>query len=212
MNSRQKKVLSDLELLYSNAHIYGGYDSSALLLENGLKARGIMPAHKLYYKYKFPNGVTAPDYEKRIDMYSLYFLYQPGTIAECIKQGIIKENLSDAEIAEIERHIKKFEITSKVILSTNVEYLRQLNPELRKIKTEDVWAESCLVRGATYGIAPNDIKYFIESDRSKRKADLKRARDLEQVVGVKVGYILSPDTCAEVLKAAKENHNTGVRR
>ena len=69
-----------------------------------------------------------------------------------------------------------------------------------------------VIRGATYGFAPDDIKYFVESHGAHRNSDLRTLKKIQQATGVSVGYILAPGRCANILSATLNARAKGVSR
>ena len=176
------------------------YYSSARILSDVLKRKNIKLKNRIFYKYILPDNQTPAKYENKIQYASMFYLYKRGDLKKWIQEGWT-ENMSGDDIKKIEQYIYSQKDVSRELIMNGVIVIKQQNPELSRILTRSMLAKIDLLFGAVYGFAPNDINYFISRFINAPNAmndDNVRMEKLSDKLGCKIGYILSPETQAEI--------------
>jgi hypothetical protein len=130
----------------------------------------------------------------------MFYLYKRGDLKKWIQEGWT-ENMSGDDIKKIEQYIYSQKDVSRELIMNGVIVIKQQNPELSRILTRSMLAKIDLLFGTVYGFAPNDINYFISRFINAPNAmndDNVRMEKLSDKLGCKIGYILSPETQAEI--------------
>jgi hypothetical protein len=175
------------------------YYSSAQLLSHVLKRKNIKLDNKIFCKYVLPDNQTPAKYAKKIQLAHLFFLYEHGDLNKWIREGWL-EHMSDKDIKKIEEYIYAQKETSKNVIDNDTKIIRKLNPMLSTIHMRSKFDKIAFLDGVTYGFAPAEIGYFVyrNSQPISPEEDIKRMESFGKKLGYKVGYILAPETQAEI--------------
>lgn len=187
-----QKVISNI--LDKEAVFKNGHWSSAVNFERRLANDGFVPACPVSHQYKFPDGITEADYEKKV-MNNMYYLglfeplriENPELYVDYIFQGIpdatanekqqyldflnsVTGELNDAEKRKIIAHFTSRENQNAAWLNINnmVHEIKLLNPVLLGIPVNNLEDADDLLIGITSRFHPEDIKYFMTE---KKKPD-----------------------------------------
>lgn len=172
----------DKEAVFKNGHW-----SSAVNFEHRLAEDGFVPACPISHQYKFPDGITEADYEKKV-MNNMYYLglfeplriENPELYVDYIFQGIpdatanekqqyldflnsVTGELNDAEKRKIIAHFtsNKNQNVALMNMENMVSEIKLLNPVLQDIPVNNHTNAYDLLIGVTSRFHPKDIKYFI---------------------------------------------------
>lgn len=179
-----QKVISNI--LDKEAVFQQGHWSSAVNFERWLSEDGFIPACKISHQYKFPNGITEADYEKKVTNNMHYIAFNPLRIKdpkqyiELIYQNIpdvtatekqevldilngVTGELNDTEKQKVIAHFTSPEnvANARLNIKNMVHEIKQLNPELTDIPITSIEDANDLLIGITSRFHPEDIKYFI---------------------------------------------------
>jgi len=199
------------------------YDSSAFKLETALEQRGIVLPKKLCHIYKCPDNQHMYDYYvNKHEKWMFMNWYTRNIITKGRKTGAsVRENaglyslqdffkfmfclaLSDKE--ELRKFFAdKYAVFSKE-LQQDMDKFRELNPDLKSI---DNYNNIDFLLGVMFGFAPEDIKFFIDVPGKQRGDKYNEDRErvnkkVEQLCGVHISYVLSPQNLKMVEKAIDE--------
>ncbi|MBE6460188.1 MAG: hypothetical protein E7009_04385 [Alphaproteobacteria bacterium] len=180
-----QRVISNI--LDKEAVFKNGHWSSAVNFERRLADDGFVPACPISHQYKFPDGVTEADYEKKV-MNNMYYLglfeplriENPEVYVDYIFQGApgatakekqqyldflnsVTGELNDAEKRKIIAHFtsNKNQNVALMNMEKMVREIKLLNPVLRDIPVNNHTNAYELLIGVTSRFHPKDIKYFI---------------------------------------------------
>ena len=186
-----QRVISNI--LDKEAMFKNGHWSSAVNFERRLADDGLVPACPISHQYKFPDGVTEADYEKKV-MNNMYYLglfeplriENPELYVDYIFQGTpdatakekqqyldflnsVTGELNDAEKRKIIAHFtsNKNQDAALMNMENMVNEIKMLNPVLRDIPVNNHTHAYDLLIGVTSRFHPKDIKYFITTKRNK---------------------------------------------
>lgn len=205
-----QKIISNIfnkEAIFQNGHW-----SSAVNFERWLQKDGYIPACPISYQYKFPDGISEADYEKKI-MNNLYYFTFDSLRIENPEQYIelIYQNVSDATVQEKQNALKLLnEVTgtldddekrkiithftnpiNKSIALQNINYMvreiKQLNPVLSDIPVASRQDAEDLLIGVTSKFHPEDIKYFITE--SRKNGGMEKINQDQQILYTVLGYL-----------------------
>ena len=193
--------------------------SSSQNLENNLKQRGIVLQKPLFYEYKLPNGISAPDYLQIKNPLEKFSRYKPGdaeNLAKCLansekyKQDFMK--LSAEEKAELDKYFVDLATDSNRKIDLECKKIRELNPELRNL---DVPNNIEFLSGVIYGFAPEDIKYFCDLqkknlDYQQNKEEAKKQDLLAQDLGLNINWRISPETIQNIRTSFQQSQQTQI--
>ena len=203
MNKRNESLV--MKLAWDLSPYGDEWNSSAMMLEKELIARGINNI-KLYYKYKLPKHARPVSYmikqavrnfylgfyslglAKNLDVFLEHKVKDPDK-REKIKQEVLED------IAQKQNFYKKE-------FADDYKRLLRLNPELPY--TEESVFQNCVLDGAIFGFGPNEIKYMI-TDYKGYQGEIKELSEKIQSYGIKVGYVLAPETSKEIISALEKN-------
>ena len=182
-----QRVISNI--LDKEAVFKNGHWSSAVNFERRLAEDGFVPACPISHQYKFPDGITEADYEKKV-MNNMYYLglFEPLRIEnpelyvdylfQCegasdatakkkqqyldFLNGVTGE-LNDAEKRKIIAHFtsNKNQNIALMNMENMVNEIKMLNPVLRDIPVNNHTNAYALLIGVTSRFHPKDIKYYI---------------------------------------------------
>ena len=215
MNKKQAVLLFNKYVLDTFNATWGNNVLSAKAAEERYKSYGITPPHKIFYEYKFPDGMSRYEllmrYGYMYDFQSfqagdLMHLYTHKDIMRPEHRKII-ECYTPEQIQEMENYI----LAHKAEWAKKIKYysqeLRRLNPELQDIhvtsaRLEDIkknnkfltpeqyqeMAEQSFVHGTVFGYSPDDINYFI----NRTEAQCIQDQDDEQLNFIRIGHIIAP--------------------
>ncbi|MBQ4069947.1 MAG: hypothetical protein IJD52_01055 [Alphaproteobacteria bacterium] len=177
----------DKEAIFQNGHW-----SSAVNFERWLKEDGFTPACPISYQYKFPDGISEADYEKKI-MNNMYYLayFRPLRIEDPARYiDTMYKHIPDATDAEKQQHLDSLNnITgelsptekqkiiayftdpknvaqARISIKNMVREIKQLNPILADIPVTSLEDADDLLIGVTSRFHPEDIKYFITTKKT----------------------------------------------
>lgn len=182
--------------------------SSAQNLENHLTQRGIVLQKPLFYKYKLPGGISAPDYLHIKNPLEKFSRYKPGdaeNLANCLansekyKQEFMK--LSAKEKTELDKYFVDLAADSNRKIDIECRKIRELNPEIRNL---DVPNNIEFLSGVIYGFAPEDIKHFCDLQKKNLnyqqiKEERQEQDKLAQEIGLNsIGWRISPSTIQNI--------------
>ena len=180
-----QRVISNI--LDKEAIFQQGHWSSAANFERRLANDGFVPACPVSYQYKFPDGITEADYEKKI-MNNMYYLayfkpwrietpkryveyifqFSPDATADEKQQYLdflnsVTGELNDEEKRKIIAHFTSRENQNAAWLNINnmVHEIKLLNPVLLGIPVNNLEDADDLLIGVTSRFHPEDIKYFM---------------------------------------------------
>lgn len=184
-----QQVLSNI--LDKEAVFQNGHWSSAANFERWLKEDGFVPACQISHQYKFPDGISEADYEKKVinNMYYLA-LFDPLRIEDPKRYvDFVYKDIPDATDEEKQQHLNRLnditgelndEEKQKIIahftsaenraiarfnIKNMVHEIKQLNPVLADIPVKDLKDADDLLIGVTSRFHPEDIKYFITENK-----------------------------------------------
>ena len=186
-----QKVISNI--LDKEAVFKNGHWSSAVNFERRLADDGFVPACAISYQYKFPDGITEADYEKKVmnNMYYMGFfeplrIENPELYVDYIFQGTpdatakekqqyldflnsVTGELNDEEKRKIIAHFtsNKNQNLALMNMENMAREIKLLNPVLQDIPVNDYQNAYDLLIGVTSRFHPKDIKYFIITKRNK---------------------------------------------
>ncbi len=152
MNKKLQFVLQ--KLIHDTTQLRFGYSSSAKDYEKYLASRGVKLPFALSCDYKYPDNMTAPEYEVLINTFVFYNVYP-----DC-KDIMDFGKLTDKEIAELDAYITQKNKTVIADLRTEWNKLVTLNPMLKNVVVDDINLGNW-VCGVLYCFHPDDIKYFL---------------------------------------------------
>lgn len=180
-----QRVISNI--LDKEAVFQQGHWSSAVNFERWLSEDGFVPACKISHQYKFPDGITEEDYEKKV-MNNMYYLglfkplriENPELYVDYIFQGApdvtadekqqyldflnsVTGELNDEEKRKIIAHFTSNKNQNAAWLNINnmVHEIKLLNPVLLGIPVNSLEDADDLLIGITSRFHPEDIKYFM---------------------------------------------------
>lgn len=205
MNKKIKDFLEKIKIEWTQLRY--GYSSSAKEFSDKLAEKGIILPIKLFHSYKLPDDISPVEYEKIVQEINLYTIFSKGILYDenLIKYSDIRLNNDEKEI--IEKHVILEQPRYEDLLKAEVIKIKQLNPELMYINTDDgIYDKLQFLEGVNYGFAPEDIEYFLKrlmTDELINQDKLNNA-ELDKHLGFSPGYILSPENMDIVLATAKQ--------
>ncbi len=199
-------------ILDKEAVFQRGHWSSAANFERWLAEDGFVPACPISHQYKFPDGISEADYEKKV-MNNMYYLalFDPLRI-ENPKQyiDIAYKNIPDATDEEKQQHLNHLnnvtgalndEEKQKIIahftslenqntawlnINNMVHEIKLLNPVLLGIPVNSLEDADDLLIGVTSRFHPEDIKYFMTE--KKKPGGLDKIRQDQNLFYTVLNY------------------------
>ncbi|MDW3024114.1 MAG: hypothetical protein R8N50_00265 [Alphaproteobacteria bacterium] len=190
-----QRVISNI--LDKEAIFQQGHWSSAANFERWLAEDGFVPPCQISYQYKFPDGISEADYEKKI-MNNMYYLafFKPFRI-ENPKQYVdyvfqtdpdatdtekqqyldflnsVTGELNDEEKQKIIAHFTSLKNQNAAWLNINnmVHEIKLLNPVLLDVPVNNLEDAQDLLIGVTSRFHPEDIKYFMTEKKKSGGMD-----------------------------------------
>ena len=151
LDKKLKLYIANMAIVYTPFGLV--WNSSAKKLEDDLLARGVNFPQKLYYEYKMPDGLSQKDFMDKLVMAEFfdkfYSRYAPKILVDRKLSMSDKAKIFGYVWNKRGEHVKELEKYESEI--------KRLNSELANIKTR---FPSDVVYGATFGFAPEEIKYF----------------------------------------------------
>ena len=206
-----------------NALVDDQWYSSAKELEEELTARGIVLSSKIYYEYKLPDNLKNYELDKSTLFLrcfpAIYENYLQSFTTKTTKNDLFldatttaKEDLSDffgfciclalSSIKNIQSVFEGTYISCKKQLDILAKQIWQLNPELHDIKD---YKNFDFINGVIYGFAPKDIEFYIQQNRNNFDETTYQTTEnmnkISNFIRKPIGYILSPKTSDDILKA-----------
>lgn len=164
-------------------------------LDNDLEQAGFSYSSKFAKEYKYPNNMSAKDYEHYIsDKFDFYVRYEV-------------ENFQPKEFWDkYGDKIKRRMPMRKAQINKEIDALISLNPELASIErpAKSIFEGLDIITGATSKFPVEDIKYFVEVHRPiiNKEDELRDTvydKEIEdfgnkiyQEIGAFPGYVMSP--------------------
>lgn len=205
-----QRVISNI--LDKEAVFKNGHWSSAVNFEHRLANDGFVPACPISHQYKFPDGITEADYEKKV-MNNMYYLglfeplriENPELYVDYIFQGIpdttanekqqyldflnsVTGELNDEEKRKIIAHFTSNKNQNVAWLNINnmVHEIKLLNPVLLGIPVNSLEDADDLLIGITSRFHPEDIKYFMTE--KKKPGGLDKIRQDQKLFYTVLDY------------------------
>ena len=211
---------------FEKAIINNQWSSSAKELEKELTDRGIVLTSKIYYEYKLPDNLKNYELAKKTLLLRCFSAVYENYLTKVTKDILFmeakmtaKEDLSAffgfciclalSSIKNIQYVFKQTYAPCKVQLDTLAEQIRQLNPELQSIKD---YKNFDFVNGAIYGFAPQDIEFYIQQKRNNFDETTENMNKISNFIRKPIGYILSPKTSDDILKAIQQHQTTMLQK
>lgn len=231
-----QKVISNI--LDKEAVFKNGHWSSAVNFERRLADDGFVAACPISHQYKFPDGITEEEYEKKV-MNNMYYLLlfepfrieNPELYVNYIFQGItdatakekqryldflnsVTGELNDEEKRKIIAHFtsNKNRKVALMNMENMVNEIKMLNPVLRDIPVNNHSDAYDLLIGVTSRIHPKDIKYFITHDRLDRLNEMDQDQKLfYTVLDYAPNLFMAPSRIKQIVNGIilqKQNQST----
>lgn len=195
MNKKLMLFMNTCMLRFSS--VADGYFSSAQILETGLAKVGIKFPKRLWFQYKLPDGISPEKFEIEAAKIA-FFLFEEPTIERLVQYGIIDRcNLSDKELAAVQKYRVSQRSNYLEILDKHVKWVKENNPELSSVNIQDnEVAKRNFLEGVLYGFGPEEISYFITRSFDEAESDsveIDKLAESLQKIGVQLTYVLSPN-------------------
>lgn len=231
-----QKVISDI--LDKEAVFKNGHWSSAVNFERRLADDGFVAACPISHQYKFPDGITEEEYEKKV-MNNMYYLLlfepfrieNPELYVNYIFQGItdatakekqryldflnsVTGELNDEEKRKIIAHFtsNKNQKVALMNMENMVNEIKMLNPVLRDIPVNNHSDAYDLLIGVTSRIHPKDIKYFITHNGLDRLNEMDQDQKLfYTVLDYAPNLFMAPSRIKQIVNGIilqKQNQST----
>ena len=197
-----KKLMDYLEKFALRESPFGGvvWNSSAKDLEQDLAKRGIKT--KLYYKYALPENMTPQKFMTRIAVLNLCMNF---SVLEH-REMFFDKSLSLIERFRIVKYIASERAASRKKIDEYVKFIQFANPELSELKVQSDADKDDILRGAAFGFAPDEIKWYMSREERKSCKDKEREvyKKFERL-GVLPQYVLAPQTAKRVIAELEKN-------
>ena len=231
-----QKVISDI--LDKEAVFKNGHWSSAVNFERRLADDGFVAACPISHQYKFPDGITEEEYEKKV-MNNMYYLLlfepfrieNPELYVNYIFQGTtdatakekqryldflnsVTGELNDEEKRKIIAHFtsNKNRKVALMNMENMVNEIKMLNPVLRDIPVNNHSDAYDLLIGVTSRIHPKDIKYFITHNGLDRLNEMDQDQKLfYTVLDYAPNLFMAPSRIKQIVNGIilqKQNQST----
>lgn len=227
MNKKETELLFQKFVLENHNASWGNDVLSAKRAEERYKSYGITPPHKIYYEYKFPDGLS--NYALLMN-YDYMYNFQDFKIGSIISQ---KEHINDLrpeyrkvleqytteQLQDIENYITEHKAQWAKKMQYYSDEVRRLNPELAHIhvtkdKLDDIaknnkwttptkyntFAELDFIHGVVFGFSPTDIDYYINRTEAQHIQD----QDDERLNFIHIGHIIAPQHRDDFVKVEQQ--------
>ena len=227
MNKKETELLFKKFILEFFNLTWGNDTLSAKKAEERYKSYGVTPPHKIYYEYKFPDGLS--NYTLLMN-YSYMYDYQDFERGDIVSRFKHLDKIHPDQRKELTQYtpeqlqdIEDYILEHKQEWAKKIQYysdeIRKLNPELAHInvtqeKLDDIsknnkWlspteykkrAEKNFIHGVVFGFSPDDINYFI----NRTEAQCIQDQDDERLNFIRIGHIIAPQHRDDFYRAEQQ--------